>query len=257
MAKEPAYQSGFSRLRRDCSSRSRCSHQARWSVSSAAALSSSWRVAADARDQGLSVVQRLGGDLARVIDPHEGRGRAVGSASDKGLGLATSGRGPGSLTRRGAKPPAARRSAAPIRGSNQAAEGTGSDAISCLSLASVTPFSTLPRPFFDATRLFAAVFVGDPMKTVIRQVGHRARRLVLVDANGKTLGRLASQIAHRLKGKHKADYSPHVDMGDHIVVVVNAEKVRVTGRKLDGQDLLPPHRRHWRHQVDRAREAAG
>lgn len=54
----------------------------------------------------------------------------------------------------------------------------------------------------------------------------------IVDASGKTLGRLASQIAHRLKGKHKADYSPHVDMGDHIVVL-NAGKVRVTGRKLD------------------------
>jgi large subunit ribosomal protein L13 len=53
----------------------------------------------------------------------------------------------------------------------------------------------------------------------------------LIDAAGKTLGRLASQIAHHLKGKHKVDYSPHVDMGDHIVVV-NAEKVRVTGRKL-------------------------
>lgn len=53
----------------------------------------------------------------------------------------------------------------------------------------------------------------------------------LVDASDQTLGRLASQIAHRLRGKHKADYSPHVDMGDHIVVV-NADKVRVTGRKL-------------------------
>jgi large subunit ribosomal protein L13 len=53
----------------------------------------------------------------------------------------------------------------------------------------------------------------------------------VVDAEGKTLGRLSSQIAHRLKGKHKADYSPHVDMGDHIIVV-NAEKIRVTGRKL-------------------------
>ena len=49
--------------------------------------------------------------------------------------------------------------------------------------------------------------------------------------SGKTLGRLATEIAHRLKGKHKADYSPHVDMGDHIVVV-NAEKIRVTGSKL-------------------------
>src|SRR5580698_431801 len=46
----------------------------------------------------------------------------------------------------------------------------------------------------------------------------------VVDASGKTLGRLASQIALRLKGKHKADYSPHVDMGDHIVVL-HAEKI--------------------------------
>jgi large subunit ribosomal protein L13 len=53
----------------------------------------------------------------------------------------------------------------------------------------------------------------------------------LVDAKGKTLGRLATQIAHRLKGKHKVDYSPHVDMGDHIVVV-NAKTIQVTGRKL-------------------------
>ena len=53
----------------------------------------------------------------------------------------------------------------------------------------------------------------------------------VIDAADKTLGRLASQIAHRLKGKHKADYSPHVDMGDHLVVI-NAQKIRVTGRKL-------------------------
>ncbi|HKC17581.1 MAG TPA: 50S ribosomal protein L13, partial [Steroidobacteraceae bacterium] len=54
----------------------------------------------------------------------------------------------------------------------------------------------------------------------------------VVDASGRTLGRLASQIAHRLKGKHKVDYSPHVNMGDHIVVL-NAEKIAVTGNKLD------------------------
>ena len=54
----------------------------------------------------------------------------------------------------------------------------------------------------------------------------------VVDASGKTLGRLASQIAMRLRGRHKADYSPHVDMGDH-VVVLHAEKVAVTGNKLD------------------------
>lgn len=53
----------------------------------------------------------------------------------------------------------------------------------------------------------------------------------VVDATGKTLGRLASEIAHRLKGKHKPIYTPHVDTGDHIVVI-NAEKVRVTGNKL-------------------------
>jgi large subunit ribosomal protein L13 len=54
----------------------------------------------------------------------------------------------------------------------------------------------------------------------------------VVDASGKTLGRLASQIALRLKGKHKANYSPHVDMGDHIVVL-HAEKIAVTGHKLE------------------------
>ena len=55
---------------------------------------------------------------------------------------------------------------------------------------------------------------------------------VLIDAEGVVLGRLASIIAMRLRGKHKADYSPHVDMGDH-VVVLHADKVAVTGNKLD------------------------
>jgi len=53
----------------------------------------------------------------------------------------------------------------------------------------------------------------------------------VVDASGKTLGRLATQIAMRLRGKHKASYSPHVDCGDNIVVL-NADKVAVTGDKL-------------------------
>lgn len=52
----------------------------------------------------------------------------------------------------------------------------------------------------------------------------------VVDASGKTLGRLASEVASRLRGKHKAEYTPHVDTGDYIIVV-NAEKVHVTGRK--------------------------
>jgi len=52
----------------------------------------------------------------------------------------------------------------------------------------------------------------------------------VVDASGKTLGRLATEIARRLRGKHKPEYTPHVDTGDYIVVV-NADKVHVTGRK--------------------------
>ena len=56
----------------------------------------------------------------------------------------------------------------------------------------------------------------------------------VVDAHDKTLGRLASEIARRLRGKHKAEYTPHVDTGDYIVVV-NAEKVRVTGAKEKGK----------------------
>lgn len=58
------------------------------------------------------------------------------------------------------------------------------------------------------------------------------RRWYLVDAEGQTLGRLASRIAQVLRGKHKPMYTPHMDTGDH-VVVVNAEKVRLTGRKID------------------------
>ena len=53
----------------------------------------------------------------------------------------------------------------------------------------------------------------------------------VVDANQKTLGRLAAKIAHRLKGKHKPEYSPHVDAGDYIVVI-NAEKIHTTGNKV-------------------------
>ena len=52
----------------------------------------------------------------------------------------------------------------------------------------------------------------------------------IVDASGKTLGRLATQIAHVLRGKNKVDYTPHMDMGD-FVVVVNADKIRVSGNK--------------------------
>ncbi len=60
----------------------------------------------------------------------------------------------------------------------------------------------------------------------------------LVDAQGRTLGRLATEIARRLRGKHKPEYTPHVDTGDYIVVV-NAAKIRVTGNKL--KDKLYQH----------------
>lgn len=69
------------------------------------------------------------------------------------------------------------------------------------------------------------------MKTFSAKTADVKRDWYVVDASGKTLGRLASQIAFRLRGKHKPEYTPHVDTGDYIVVV-NAEKVAVTGHKV-------------------------
>lgn len=70
------------------------------------------------------------------------------------------------------------------------------------------------------------------MKTFSAKADEVKREWYLVDATGKTLGRLATEIARRLRGKHKPEYTPHVDTGDYIVVV-NAEKVQVTGRKTE------------------------
>ena len=69
------------------------------------------------------------------------------------------------------------------------------------------------------------------MKTFSAKPTEVRRDWYLVDAEGKTLGRLATELARRLRGKHKPQYTPHVDTGDYIVVI-NAEKIRVTGRKL-------------------------
>ncbi|MDH3351160.1 MAG: 50S ribosomal protein L13 [Gammaproteobacteria bacterium] len=69
------------------------------------------------------------------------------------------------------------------------------------------------------------------MKTFSAKPAEVRRDWFVVDATGKTLGRLSTEIAHRLRGKHKPEYTPHVDTGDYIVVV-NAEKIRVTGNKL-------------------------
>jgi large subunit ribosomal protein L13 len=77
------------------------------------------------------------------------------------------------------------------------------------------------------------------MKTYQATSQDRERTWYLVDAEGKTLGRLATQIADVLRGKRKPTYTPHVDVGD-FVVVINASKVAVTGNKLEGK-------RYWRH----------
>jgi large subunit ribosomal protein L13 len=69
------------------------------------------------------------------------------------------------------------------------------------------------------------------MKTFMAKNEAPNNEWVMVDASGKVLGRLAAQIAYRLRGKHKATYTPHVDTGDFIIVV-NAEKIILTGKKL-------------------------
>jgi large subunit ribosomal protein L13 len=69
------------------------------------------------------------------------------------------------------------------------------------------------------------------MKTFSAKAETVKRDWLVVDADGKTLGRLCSEVARRLRGKHKPEFTPHVDTGDYIVVV-NAEKVAVTGNKL-------------------------
>src|SRR5256885_11745363 len=69
------------------------------------------------------------------------------------------------------------------------------------------------------------------MATVMAKEDAIERKWFLVDAQGKVLGRLASQVAHVLRGKHKPTFTPHLDLGDH-VVVINAEKIHLTGRKL-------------------------
>ena len=70
------------------------------------------------------------------------------------------------------------------------------------------------------------------MKTQFAKKGEVERKWHIVDAEGQVLGRLATQIASRLRGKHKPIFTPHVDTGD-FVIVINAEKVRLTGNKLE------------------------
>ena len=69
------------------------------------------------------------------------------------------------------------------------------------------------------------------MKTFMQKKETVERKWYVIDAEGKTLGRLATKAAHILRGKHKATYTPHVDCGDY-VIIINAEKVKLTGDKL-------------------------
>jgi len=77
------------------------------------------------------------------------------------------------------------------------------------------------------------------MKTYVAKPTDRERNWMVVDASGRTLGRLATQIADALRGKRKPTYTPHIDTGD-FVIVVNAEKISVTGDKLKAK-------RYYRH----------
>ena len=70
----------------------------------------------------------------------------------------------------------------------------------------------------------------DPMKTFTATPADIEKKWILIDAEGVVLGRLASIVAMRLRGKHKATFTPHMDMGDN-VIVINADKVQMTGRK--------------------------
>lgn len=73
------------------------------------------------------------------------------------------------------------------------------------------------------------------MKTYQASSDTVRRQWFVIDAANKVLGRLATEIAHRLRGKHKPEYTPHADTGDYIVVI-NAEKIRVTGNKGEGKE---------------------
>ena len=74
------------------------------------------------------------------------------------------------------------------------------------------------------------------MKTFSPTPEHIDHQWFVVDADNQVLGRLAAQIAHRLRGKHKPEFAPHMDNGD-VIVVVNCEKIKVTGAKLERKSI--------------------
>ena len=89
------------------------------------------------------------------------------------------------------------------------------------------------------------------MKTYVAKPGEVEKKWVLIDGKGLVVGRLASLIAMRLRGKHKAAYTPHVDTGDN-VIVINAEKVVFTGNKTDDKIYQSAHGLSRRHQAAHA-----
>jgi large subunit ribosomal protein L13 len=102
----------------------------------------------------------------------------------------------------------------------------------------VAGYSSLLSPcYLPLAFVLSAVFQGNAlfrMKTVSAKPATVKRDWYVVDASGKVLGRLATEVARRLRGKHKPEYTPHVDTGDY-VIVVNADKVQVTGRKAEAK----------------------
>ena len=96
----------------------------------------------------------------------------------------------------------------------------------------------LAKPLLLKEKLMTKTFSAKPADVV--------HEWFVIDATDKVLGRVASEVALRLRGKHKAIYTPHVDTGDFIVII-NAAQLRVTGAKPTRQDLLPSFRISRRH----------
>ena len=96
-----------------------------------------------------------------------------------------------------------------------------------------------PPPYAGSAQVAQFPIIHRLLKTYVATPADRQRDWYVVDAEGQTLGRLATRIADALRGKRKPEYTPHIDTGDFIVVI-NAEKIRVTGKKLS-------QKTYWRH----------
>lgn len=82
------------------------------------------------------------------------------------------------------------------------------------------------------------------MSTFMQKPSQVERKWYIIDAAGKPMGRVAAQAAILLRGKHKPTYTPHVDGGDHVIIINCADAV-LTGNKLPKQKILPSHRLRW------------